>query len=188
MERRARSNDRTIEAVRKEADGYLDEIATDLSLAHVQIWDRLLTWTWNTLFDGIDLEVESLDLVKQAAQNAPVVYVPCHKSHIDYLILSYLLYKHHLNLPFVAAGKNLAFWPLGPIFRKSGAFFIRRSFRGQKFYTEVFATYIKTLVMRAITSSFSSKVAAAEPASWYCQNWGCWPFSCRRWRKATVTI
>ncbi|MGD8372659.1 MAG: 1-acyl-sn-glycerol-3-phosphate acyltransferase [Syntrophobacterales bacterium] len=154
MERRARSNDRTIEAVRKEADGYLDEIATDLSLAHVQIWDRLLTWTWNTLFDGIDLEVESLDLVKQAAQNAPVVYVPCHKSHIDYLILSYLLYKHHLNLPFVAAGKNLAFWPLGPIFRKSGAFFIRRSFRGQKFYTEVFATYIKTLVMEGHNIEF----------------------------------
>ncbi len=146
MERRARSNNRSLEDVRKEADGYLDEIATDLNLSYAHIWERFLTWIWHTLYDGIELDVKSLDLVKQAANKAPVIYVPCHKSHIDYLILSYLLYTHHLNLPLVAAGKNLAFWPLGRIFRKSGAFFIRRSFLGQKFYTDVFATYIKTLV------------------------------------------
>jgi glycerol-3-phosphate O-acyltransferase len=146
MERRARTNNRTIEIVRKEADNYLDEIATDPHLTYVQIGERLLTWIWNTIYDGIDVDVHSLDMVKHAAQKAPVVYIPCHKSHIDYLVLSYLLYKHNLNLPLVAAGKNLSFWPLGPFFRKSGAFFIRRSFRGQKFYTDVFAAYIKTLV------------------------------------------
>jgi len=146
MERRARTNNRTIEIVRKEADNYLDEIATDPHLTYVQIGERLLTWIWNTIYDGIEVDVNSLDMVKHAAQKAPIVYIPCHKSHIDYLVLSYLLYKHNLNLPLVAAGKNLAFWPLGPFFRKSGAFFLRRSFRGQKFYTDVFAAYIKTLV------------------------------------------
>jgi glycerol-3-phosphate O-acyltransferase len=146
MERRARTNSRTIEIVRQEADNYLDEIAADPHLTYVQISERLLTWIWNTIYDGIDLDVDSLDMVKHAAQKAPLVYIPCHKSHIDYLVLSYLLYKHNLNLPLVAAGKNLSFWPLGPFFRKSGAFFIRRSFRGQKFYTDVFAAYIKTLV------------------------------------------
>jgi glycerol-3-phosphate O-acyltransferase len=146
MERRARTNSRTIEIVRKEADNYLDEIATDPHLTYVQIGERLLSWIWNTIYDGIEVDVDSLDMVKHAAQKAPLVYIPCHKSHIDYLVLSYLLYKHNLNLPLVAAGKNLAFWPLGPFFRKSGAFFIRRSFRGQKFYTDVFAAYIKTLV------------------------------------------
>jgi glycerol-3-phosphate O-acyltransferase len=146
MERRARTNNRTIEIVRREADNYLDEIATDPHLTYVQIAERLLTWIWNTIYDGIDLDVDSLDMVKHAAQKAPIVYIPCHKSHIDYLVLSYLLYKHNLNLPLVAAGKNLSFWPLGPFFRKSGAFFIRRSFRGQRFYTDVFAAYIKTLV------------------------------------------
>ena len=146
MERRARSNNRTMEAVRKEADGYLDEIATEFNLTYVRLGERLLTWIWNTIYDGIDLDVDSLDMVKHAAKKAPLVYVPCHKSHIDHLVLSYLLFRHNLNLPFVAAVKNLAFWPLGPFFRKSGAFFIRRSFRGQKFYTDVFAAYIKTLV------------------------------------------
>jgi glycerol-3-phosphate O-acyltransferase len=146
MERRARSNSRSLEDVRKEADGYLDEIASDLNLSYAQVWEGILSWIWNTIYDGIELDVESLDLVKKAAKKAPLVYVPCHKSHIDYLILSYLLYTNNLTLPLIAAGKNLAFWPLGRIFRKSGAFFIRRSFRGQKFYTDVFSTYIKTLV------------------------------------------
>jgi glycerol-3-phosphate O-acyltransferase len=146
MERRARSNTRSMEDVRREADSYLNEIATDPNLTYVQIAERLLTWIWNTIYDGIDVDVDSLNMAKLAAKQAPLVYIPCHKSHIDYLVLSYLLYKHHLNLPFVAAGKNLSFWPLGPFFRKSGAFFIRRSFRGQKFYTDVFAAYIKTLV------------------------------------------
>ena len=154
MERRARSNKRSLEMVRKEADGYLNEIATDFNSTYIQIAERALTWMWKTLYDGIDLDVDSLDLVKRAANKAPLIYMPCHKSHIDYLIISYLLYKHNLNLPFVAAGKNLAFWPLGPIFRKSGAFFIRRSFRGQKFYTDVFAAYIKTLVSEGYNLEF----------------------------------
>ncbi len=154
MERRARTNNRSIEMVRKEADNYLDEIATDLNLTYVQVGERLLTWIWNTIYDGIDLDEDSLDMVKNAAKKAPLVYVPCHKSHIDYLVLSYLLYKHNLNLPFVAAGKNLSFWPLGSFFRKSGAFFIRRSFRGQKFYTDVFAAYIKTLVNEGYNLEF----------------------------------
>ncbi|MFP3869492.1 MAG: 1-acyl-sn-glycerol-3-phosphate acyltransferase [Syntrophobacteria bacterium] len=154
MERRARSNNLNLEAVRMEADGYLQEIATDCNMTYVQLWSRILTWVWNTLFDGIDLDVDSLNRVKQAAKQAPIVYVPCHKSHIDYLILSYLLYQHNLSPPYVAAGRNLAFWPVGPIFRKSGAFFIRRSFWGQKFYAEVFATYIKTLVQEGYNIEF----------------------------------
>ncbi|UCG13154.1 MAG: 1-acyl-sn-glycerol-3-phosphate acyltransferase [Deltaproteobacteria bacterium] len=155
IERRARANNKSLEAVRMEADGYLNEIASDYNMTYVQLWDRLLTWTWGTIFDGIDLDVDSLNMVKQAAaKRVPLVYVPCHKSHMDYMILSYLLFKNNLSTPYVAAGKNLAFWPLGPVFRKSGAFFIRRSFRGQKFYAEVFAAYIKTLVNEGYNIEF----------------------------------
>jgi glycerol-3-phosphate O-acyltransferase len=152
--RKVRSGERSLEAVTLEADRYLDEIAADYNMTYVQVWARFLNWIWTTIFDGIDLDEDSLGLVKQAAQQAPVVYVPCHKSHIDYLILSYLLYRNNLSTPYVAAGKNLAFWPLGPIFRKSGAFFIRRSFRGQRFYADVFATYIKTLVQEGYNIEF----------------------------------
>ncbi|MGD8800344.1 MAG: 1-acyl-sn-glycerol-3-phosphate acyltransferase, partial [Desulfobacterales bacterium] len=74
------------------------------------------------------------------------VLIPCHKSHIDYLILSYLLYHNNMPVPLVAAGKNLSFWPMGTLFRSGGAFFIRRSFRGAVLYSKVFAEYIHKLL------------------------------------------
>lgn len=146
MQRRARSSKQEIWKVRMEADKYLDEIAATYSYTLVQLGEKVLNWIWNTLFDGIEVDGTSLQKVKKVARNNTLVYIPCHKSHTDYLILSYILYRNNLITPLVAAGKNLAFWPLGPIFRRGGAFFIRRSFKGMKFYTEVFSTYVKTLV------------------------------------------
>lgn len=145
-QRRAKTQQIEAWKVRMEADGYLDEIAASYSYTLVHFGARTLQWMWSNLFDGIDLDMESLQRVKQAARHNTLVYIPCHKSHIDYLILSYLLFQNNLSPPFIAAGKNLAFWPLGPIFRRGGAFFIRRSFRGMKFYTEVFTLYVKTMV------------------------------------------
>ena len=146
MQRRAKSSDKEIWKVRMEADGYLDEIAAMYSYTMFQVGERILSWMWSNLFDGIEVDVESLQQVKRAARHSTLVYIPCHKSHIDYLILTYILLKNNLSSPFIAAGKNLAFWPLGAIFRRGGAFFIRRSFKGQKFYAEVFSLYVKTMV------------------------------------------
>lgn len=146
MQRRARSANQEMWEVRKEADEYLEEIAADYNYTLIQIGEKVLNWMWNNLFDGIDIDFESLQKVKHAARQNTLVYIPCHKSHIDYLILSYILYENNLYSPFIAAGKNLAFWPLGSIFRRGGAFFIRRSFSGMKFYAEVFSLYVKTMV------------------------------------------
>ncbi|HQN17757.1 MAG TPA: 1-acyl-sn-glycerol-3-phosphate acyltransferase [Syntrophobacteraceae bacterium] len=146
MQRRARSRNQEIWKVRMEADKYLEEIAANYNYTLIQLTEKVLDWTWNNLFSGIEVDNESLQKVKQAARHSTLVYVPCHKSHTDYMILSSILFQSKLSLPFIAAGKNLAFWPLGPFFRRGGAFFIRRSFKGLKFYAEVFSLYVKTLV------------------------------------------
>ncbi|RPJ71082.1 MAG: glycerol-3-phosphate acyltransferase, partial [Desulfobacteraceae bacterium] len=100
----------------------------------------------HTLFDGVTLNTEGLAEVKRMSLRGPVVYVPCHKSHADYLILTYMLYHNDLPCPLVAAGKNLSFWPLGPLFRRGGAFFIRRTFRGAVLYAHTFAEYIHKVI------------------------------------------
>ncbi len=146
MKRRAKASGEPVWKIRKEADEYLEEIAADYSYTLIQLGERVLTWMWNNLFDGIDVDMESLHRVRKAARHNTLVYVPCHKSHIDYLILSYVLFRNNLYSPFIAAGKNLSFWPLGPIFRRGGAFFIRRTFKGARFYSEVFSLYVKTMV------------------------------------------
>jgi len=146
MERAAAGDPKQVLRNRKKAGEYFDEIAADFNMAYIQFFHLALSWFFNKLFEGIDVDMSSLARVREWARRGPLIYVPSHKSHIDYLVLNYILYNYNMHVPRVAAGKNLAFWPMGHVFRKSGAFFIRRTFRGAKLYREVFNRYIKALI------------------------------------------
>ncbi len=56
---------------------------------------------------------------------------------MDYLLLSCAV-PSGTGFRRIAAGINLNFWPAGPIFRRLGAFFIRRTFKRNKLYSTVF--------------------------------------------------
>jgi glycerol-3-phosphate O-acyltransferase len=146
IENMAAGNLKKLRQLRRKAGGYFDEIASDFNIAYVQFFYIALSWLWKKIFQGIDVDLKELGVVREWARRGPVIYVPSHKSHIDYLVLNYVLYQHNVHLPRVAAGKNLAFWPMGHIFRKSGAFFIRRTFKGAGLYTKVFGKYIRALL------------------------------------------
>ncbi|HDR16815.1 MAG TPA: hypothetical protein ENN79_15295 [Desulfobacteraceae bacterium] len=135
-----------LKAVRKKAGGYFDEIAADYNQAYVQFGHMVLSWVWKRLFDGIDVMPSELGAVREYARRGPLIYIPSHKSHVDYLALNYVLFEHHMHIPRIAAGRNLAFWPMGNYFRKSGAFFIRRTFKGARLYAKVFSQYIRALL------------------------------------------
>jgi glycerol-3-phosphate O-acyltransferase len=132
------------EKARETAIEYLDEIAADYSDSLVRIAERFLTWLWNKLYSGIN--IKGAEQVRQLHHDGhEIVYVPCHRSHMDYLLLSYILYYQGMVPPHIAAGINLNFWPAGPMFRRGGAFFIRRSFNGNKLYTAIFREYLDQL-------------------------------------------
>jgi glycerol-3-phosphate O-acyltransferase len=135
-----------IHEVRKKADAYIEEIAAGYNPAYIKFFSAIVGWILRSMFDGVSVNNDALGKVKRLALKGPLVLIPCHKSHIDYLILSYLLYHNNMPVPLVAAGKNLSFWPMGPLFRSGGAFFIRRSFRGAVLYSKVFAEYIHKLL------------------------------------------
>ena len=140
IEREARTNKVTFLSVEKKAMSYAQEIASDQSYRIIRFFDMLLTWLWNKLYAGI--EVNHIDGVKQMAQSHEIIYTPCHRSHIDYLLLSYVLYHNGLTPPHIAAGKNLNLPIVGPLLRRAGAFFMRRSFQGDGLYKEVFDEYL----------------------------------------------
>ncbi|MCP4367101.1 MAG: glycerol-3-phosphate acyltransferase [Deltaproteobacteria bacterium] len=132
--------------VYKEADAYLEEIAADYKPGVIQTGSVIIKWFLNTIFEGISLDREGLSRIKEMGRRGPVILIPCHKSHIDYLILSYVLYNNNLPCPHAVAGKNLFFWPISYFLRSVGAFSIRRSFRGAVFYTKIFSEYIHELL------------------------------------------
>lgn len=131
---------------------YAQEIASDQSYRVVRFFNILLTWLWNRLYDGI--EVNHLDRVRAASEQSEIVYVPCHRSHIDYLLLSYVLYHNGLALPHIAAGNNLDLPIIGPLLRRAGAFFMRRSFRENPLYKSVFDEYLHLLLSRGYSVEY----------------------------------
>lgn len=134
-----------IEAENK-ARQYANEIASDYSYPVLRFLDILLTWFWNKLYDG--LSINNIEPIKALSRKHSIVYVPCHRSHIDYLLLSYALYYEGLTPPHIAAGINLNMPIVGTILRKGGAFFMRRTFRGNPLYSAVFHEYMHTLSSR----------------------------------------
>ena len=140
--------------VRKNADEYLDEIAAKYSPGLIKIAEVLVGWFLRMMFEDVMVNANDLARIKTMSQKGPLILIPNHKSHIDYLILSYLLYQHNMPCPHIAAGKNLSFWPMGPLFRGAGAFFIRRTFRGAVLYSKVFSEYIFKLLQEGFNIEF----------------------------------
>jgi len=134
------------EKARKDARGYAVEIAADISYPTIRVLERLLRWLWTNIYDGIDIAHASR--MHDVARDKEIVYVPCHRSHFDYLLLSYILYEEGLQIPHIAAGINLNLPVVGRILRRGGAFFLRRSFKGNRLYAAVFDAYLDQLLQR----------------------------------------
>ena len=128
------------------------EIVSHQSYRVVRFFDVLLTWLWNRLYDGID--VHRIGQVKELAESNEIVYIPCHRSHIDYLLLSYVLYHNGLTPPHIAAGRNLNLPVVGPLLRRAGAFFMRRSFQGDSLYRAVFDEYIHLMFIKGYSVEY----------------------------------
>ncbi|PJG43359.1 glycerol-3-phosphate acyltransferase [Acinetobacter tandoii] len=140
-----RSKISMLEAERR-AIGYLNEIVSDYSSSAVRFADMALTRLWTQLYDGV--EVHNFSTVRELAKEYEIIYTPCHRSHIDYLLLSYVIYKRGLMVPYIAAGDNLNMPFVGQLLRGGGAFFIRRTFRGNGLYTTVFKEYLFSILSR----------------------------------------
>lgn len=133
---------------------YAKEIAADVGYSYVEFGIRTLNWVFNSMYDGIHFNADGLQKVKDTLEHSPVIFVPNHRSHVDYLLLSTLLYGNDIAVPHVAAGVNLSFWPLGPFFRKCGAFFLRRTFAGNTLYKAVFESYLRLLIQEGYCQEF----------------------------------
>ena len=73
-----------------------------------------------------------------AAKNKQsLVFLPCHKSHLDYLLVSWLCFRLGLALPHIVAGDNLDLPVVGPLLRRGGAFFVRRTWGDDELYPVV---------------------------------------------------
>jgi glycerol-3-phosphate O-acyltransferase len=143
----------TPETAMRHARRCAEEIAADYSSTSINFLERFLaTVVWKRVFRDID--VRGLERVRELAQGHEIIYMPSHRSHADYLLVSYSLYHAGLVPPHIAAGVNLNFWPVGGLLRRCGAFYMRRSFSGDRVYTAVFRAYVEALISRGYSIEF----------------------------------
>ena len=129
-----------------EARKYAREIAAHISYPTIRVVFVFLRWLWNRIYDGIVLN--HVERLHDVARDKEIVYVPCHRSHFDYMLLAYIVYDQGLSLPHTAAGINLNFPVVGAILRRGGAFYLRRSFKGNRLYATVFNAYLREILKR----------------------------------------
>ncbi len=139
-------DDKALALLEDKARGMLRELMTTPDPGTLRGLETVAETLANQVYAGIDVDREGLERVREAARQGSIVLLPSHKSHVDYLLLSLVLRKNGLMVPVIAAGDNLAFFPVGPVFRRAGAFFIRRSFRGDRLYAAVVDAYIRRLM------------------------------------------
>lgn len=148
ISKRASEDNRTEYQATLQARRYLREIVANCTEITISVMQRLLGAFWNRFYSGI--EVSNSEAVKKLALTHEIVYLPCHRSHIDYLLLSYAIYFEGLAIPYIAAGKNLNMPIIGTILRGGGAFFIRRTFKGNELYSTVLFEYLAELVGKGV--------------------------------------
>jgi len=140
------------EVARRKAEKYALEIAADISYPTIRVAVRVLRWLWHRIYDGIELN--HMEKVHDVARDKEVIYAPCHRSHFDYLLLAYVTYEAGLHLPHIAAGINLNMPVVGGILRRGGAFFLRRSFKGNRLYATVFDAYIQQVLGKGYSMEY----------------------------------
>ena len=137
----AKEKEISFEGALDQAKKYLKEIAARPKFVVIELFGRFLDFLFFKVFSGVEIDESDMLRVKEAAKNsrnAPMILVPSHKSHVDYLVVSWVFLRNDFVPPYIAAGANLSFFPLGVLLRNSGAFFLRRSFVGLDLYKMVF--------------------------------------------------
>lgn len=139
-------------AAQKAAREFAFEIASDYTYSVVKAFALFMTWVLNKVYNGV--EVHHFERVTAVAPGHGVIYVPCHRSHVDYLLLSYLIFMRGLMVPHIAAGSNLNLPLVGSILRRSGAFFLRRKIKGEQLYAAVFQEYVHLMIERGFPMEY----------------------------------
>ncbi|KAM7395543.1 hypothetical protein PAMA_007016 [Pampus argenteus] len=157
----------SVEAVREEACVIMEEMSQNLQLGFIRLMGFTLSKVFKRVFTSIFVNMEGLNTLQQAIQDSPVILMPNHRSYVDFLVISYLLFTYDIPVPVIAAGirnyrRSLLFFSIlllrckalagmkmvGEILRRSGAFFIRRAIGSDKLYWAVLSEYVKTIVRK----------------------------------------
>lgn len=136
-----------VDVLREEASEILEEMSHKLRIGAIRFFAFVLSKVFKQIFSKVCVNEDGIQKLQRAVQEHPVILLPSHRSYIDFLMLSFILYNYDLPVPVIAAGMDfLGMRVISELLRMSGAFFMRRTFGGNKLYWAVFSEYVKTML------------------------------------------
>ncbi|XP_030373666.1 dihydroxyacetone phosphate acyltransferase [Scaptodrosophila lebanonensis] len=149
LEYYAKETDQPLRQLKQQARKILDEIGLDRNLAIIRWCGMAITAIGKRICDGIYVNAESIAAVKEdiGRRSCPVLYLPSHRSYMDFVLMSYICFYYDVEIPGIAAGMDFhSMYGMGTMLRKTGAFFMRRSFSNDELYWDIFRQYMYALV------------------------------------------
>ena len=145
--RLARELDLPERKVARRAEKYLSEIAAAHSPHVIDLCAHLIYLLYTQGYDAsLHYDHERFQEIYRLTQRYPLIFLPSHKSNLDHLVLQYALHEQGHPPNHTAGGINMNFFPLGPLVRRSGVFFIRRTFQDNPIYKFVLRQYVDYLI------------------------------------------
>ncbi len=138
-------------ALQARALALVEELESAQDMNAIQVMDAAFDATLAKMYSAVEVDHAGLARLKEASKDGTLILLPSHKSHVDYIILTRIFYHARMPAPVIAAGDNLNFFPLGDVLRRGGAFFIRRSFKGDRLYGAVVDAYIRRLILDGVS-------------------------------------
>lgn len=114
---------------RRRAVRILHDMRSCISSSLLRLAGWILYKILSRIFSSVQVHKGQLEVLRRAAdRQLPMIYLPMHRSHLDYILISFILYMNNIKPPLVAAGDNLSIPFFGSLLRGLGAFFIKRRF------------------------------------------------------------
>eukprot|EP01127_Copromyxa_protea_P022148 TRINITY_DN782_c0_g1_i1.p1 TRINITY_DN782_c0_g1~~TRINITY_DN782_c0_g1_i1.p1 ORF type:complete len:738 (-),score=124.21 TRINITY_DN782_c0_g1_i1:160-2373(-) len=149
----------SVRATTSKADQIADQMMAQMKESVVRPMAYLATKIIHQLYSSIHVTESDIQRLQMTAKKAhdegvSMVFLPTHKSHIDYVVLELLWFHCNISLPFIAAGENLDIPLVGGLFNNCGAFYISRPFPNDPLYKAIFNEYIAQLLIRGYNLEF----------------------------------
>ncbi|XP_015907030.1 dihydroxyacetone phosphate acyltransferase [Parasteatoda tepidariorum] len=135
----------TEKELEEKAEEILDEMSHNFQFRIIRFFGFVLSKFMKSVYGKILVDKQGINKLSSVSSQYPVIYLPTHRSYSDFLLVSYICFYFNLPVPVIAAGLDfLGLKYLSFLLRGAGAFFIRRSFVGDRLYREIFTSYVQT--------------------------------------------
>lgn len=138
---------RPVDEVLADATDCLQEVAAVQSRLAIDAWRAVMRPMHANAWD-VDVDVESLERLREINKRSGLIFLPSHRSYSDPLVLAQVLHDHDFPRNHLLGGANLSFWPLGPLGKRAGVIFIRRTFGDDQIYKLAVREYLAHLVAK----------------------------------------